>query len=401
MRALRLRLLSCLLLCALAGTLTTGCWDRREIEDAALVLALGVDKAADEGRVLLTVQIALPRAIGGGTHFGGGNGSTPPAIVESMEGDTITEALRDLETFINRQVTLMHLKAIVFGRELAEDGVDSHIGVLSRNREFRRTILMMVAQGSAQEALTLRPELEKEPSSVLESLARRAAERGSRAPRVNLHDFLLGYEGAAEEPMLPMLRPHRTEPGLEGAGGPVKGQLLGAALFRGVHMVGELSPDETEVLLLLKGRTDRFMESVFSPADEQHQIVADLTAEQRKIAVDVRGPVPLITIFIHTEAEIREVQKLNSDLTEESLVELERRLSRGLQSKAEALLHRLQSELQADYVGFGHYARMRFHDWRSWEAYKWPDRFPKAKIQVTFDTTIRRVGMTFHPVRNQ
>ncbi len=96
---------------------------RREIEDVALVLSLGLDQAPGTNRVRLTVQIAVPRALGSGNPSAGSSDpNTPPAVVESVEAGTITEALRELETFINRRVTFMHLKSIVFGRELAEAG---------------------------------------------------------------------------------------------------------------------------------------------------------------------------------------------------------------------------------------------------------------------------------------
>ena len=36
----------------------TGCWSRREIEDIGFVLSVGVDHAAKEGEIMITVHIA-------------------------------------------------------------------------------------------------------------------------------------------------------------------------------------------------------------------------------------------------------------------------------------------------------------------------------------------------------
>ncbi|NLB72603.1 MAG: hypothetical protein GX795_01040, partial [Firmicutes bacterium] len=45
---------------------TAGCWSRKEIEDIGFVLSVGVDHAAKEGEIMITVHIAKPFAISTG-----------------------------------------------------------------------------------------------------------------------------------------------------------------------------------------------------------------------------------------------------------------------------------------------------------------------------------------------
>jgi len=42
-----------------------GCWGRTEVDDLALVMAIGLDKADDDS-VYVTFQIAVPRAVASG-----------------------------------------------------------------------------------------------------------------------------------------------------------------------------------------------------------------------------------------------------------------------------------------------------------------------------------------------
>ncbi len=193
---------------------------------------------------------------------------------------------------------------------------------------------------------------------------------------------------------MPILRPKATTPGLENRGGPTKGQLLGAAVFRKDRMVGELSPEETETLLLLSGRINHFIEVIPVPGDSR-QVAVDLTAGDRQIAVDPRGTVPRLSVRMRLEGELREMQMSDIQLTDELLAQLEQAITASLERKAGNLVRRLQTEFRADSVGFGNHARLRFLDWPTWTRYNWPERFPNATLQVAFQSTIRRVGMTF------
>ncbi|WP_314003273.1 hypothetical protein [uncultured Paenibacillus sp.] len=57
--------------------LLTGCWDRTEINDLALITAAGIDKK-DEKTIELSVLVFAPKgAAGGQSGLGGGGGAAP------------------------------------------------------------------------------------------------------------------------------------------------------------------------------------------------------------------------------------------------------------------------------------------------------------------------------------
>lgn len=66
-----------------AVILTGGCWDRRELNELAIVLGAGVDRLPD-GRIQLTLQLARPSAFGGGE--GGANVSMNQNIAWVVSG---------------------------------------------------------------------------------------------------------------------------------------------------------------------------------------------------------------------------------------------------------------------------------------------------------------------------
>src|SRR5690606_26587259 len=91
---------SCIKLLVLVGctaVLATGCWSYRDVEDRAVVLALGMDALSDGFE--LVAQVALPGGASSGALQGvdGGKAGKPVWVV-SAEGDSLEEASRNLQT---------------------------------------------------------------------------------------------------------------------------------------------------------------------------------------------------------------------------------------------------------------------------------------------------------------
>ena len=72
----------------------TGCWDRIEIHDLAIVTGAAIDQKDDE--IELSVQVFIPKAMGsgGGQSSGGGGKITYTA---SQTGKNIADALSKLQ----------------------------------------------------------------------------------------------------------------------------------------------------------------------------------------------------------------------------------------------------------------------------------------------------------------
>jgi spore germination protein KC len=122
--------------------LLTGCWDRLEIEERAVVLGISVDvagpsadKEEDEISYLagsysaphnemirVAVQIALPGKIplGPGESGGGKGGARQTVWVIDVVGNTIDDALMNLQQQISGRLFFGHLRVIVVSEELAK-----------------------------------------------------------------------------------------------------------------------------------------------------------------------------------------------------------------------------------------------------------------------------------------
>jgi len=140
----------------------TGCFEKREVEDLAYVIAIGLDKGTSEDTVAISFQLAVPIKIAGEGSTGSGKESTS---LITLETDTISNAVSRADTMISKEITLSHNKIIVFSEELAKEGINYYLSALVTNREIRPKTSVIVHKGTAKDFLSnLEPVLETNPA---------------------------------------------------------------------------------------------------------------------------------------------------------------------------------------------------------------------------------------------
>lgn len=85
--------------------LLSGCWDRQELNDLALIMAAGFDIKSDH-KIELSVLVFIPK--GGGSQQGmdvsGEIGGGEQTLVRSAEGVTIADAMSKLQEILPRKI---------------------------------------------------------------------------------------------------------------------------------------------------------------------------------------------------------------------------------------------------------------------------------------------------------
>ncbi len=64
-----------------------------------------------------------------------------------------------MATRVARQPYYEHLQIIIIGEELAKEGIDHPLNLFFRDHESRRKIKLVIAKGSAKDALRVKPKL--------------------------------------------------------------------------------------------------------------------------------------------------------------------------------------------------------------------------------------------------
>ena len=197
--------------CGLAG-----CYDAKEVDDLAYVLAVGLDKG-QTNELKVTMQLAVPNALGGGGGGGvsggsGGGGGKSSSII-TVEAPTLTSSLNMANNFLSRRLELSHAEVAVFSEDLAKSGtIEEYLRGMIRSREFRPTINLVVCKGSAEEYLkSIKPTLDLDPAKYYE-LTFSAYRYTGLSIRSQLEEFYADMESSGVQPVAVLAGVNKSKP---------------------------------------------------------------------------------------------------------------------------------------------------------------------------------------------
>lgn len=425
-----LRLLTATALVMTCAVIIGGCWGRTEVDDLALVMAIGLDKAPDN-TLFVTLQIAAPRAVAGGGAQGGGPGAggekNKASLITTLRGRSILGLIDIANTYIDRRPSFVHAKLLVVGEDLARQGMAAYISELVRFHEIRRTMFLVIAKGTAYEFITGNsPILEQNPAKNLELLAL-ASRKAGLIPSSQLHRFLVEMQSLGEEPLVILAGINKQQPPEgeekrdknEGApglsipigksdlhyvagkspsvgGNPV--ELLGAAVFKGDKMVGEITGEEVRYVLYLRGIFKQGITVVKDPFADDRFVSADLRlARPTQIRITKDGGKFHIRVRLMLEGGLIGSQGQEDYTDPKTLQTVETQLAKGIEKGCNDIIKRAQTTFESDIFSFGNKARHLTMTWQEWEHLDWPKEFPQASVNVTVGVELRRTGLLFKP----
>ncbi|OAT83577.1 Ger(x)C family spore germination protein, partial [Desulfotomaculum copahuensis] len=330
----------------------------------------------------------------------------------TVQSRTILTGLDLMNASVERRVSLKHLKALIFSEALARQGLGYYLGPLLRYPEFRRNTFMAVSRDKPEKLIEhIRPIMEANPAKYIELLVTSQSYIGF-SPFAQVHHFYNDMKSASIQPSAVLLGIAGSQPvhHNSGAGGvnegdylagqlPRKGggdiEMIGAAVFRGDRLAGELNGEETVLLNMLKGQ---FKESLFAFPDPEkpERFITMRVLAQSKPQVRVgwnKGQAPEIQVQVPLEAEITSIQSGINYERPERLPRLEAAFNRMVEEKTAELIRKSQEDFQADIFGFGFQARHLAATWPQWRQMDWLAAYPDAAVSITFNTHIRRIGL--------
>ncbi len=195
-----------------------------------------------------------------------------------------------MNTSLSRSVSLHHVNTIVIGEDLARSGIDTVLGPLTRFRDFRGTIYLLVARGRAQDIMTEnKPALESLVSRWVENSIHSYSESSYYLP-FNLHEFYLRLKSKSGAPWpsayasnpgtgedkssgkAPGGKDKAYLPGDEPRQGGNPSEFIGTAVFKEDRLAGYLDTAETRALGMLLDKFPRGFISVDDPVEPKFAV---------------------------------------------------------------------------------------------------------------------------------
>lgn len=314
--------------------IATGCWSRVELDKRAIVAGFGVDKAEEEGKMKVTVQVVKPGEIKAAPSAMGGS---PKAVaVYTGTGYTFFDTIRNLAMAIGKKLFLTETEIVVVGEELAREGIGKVTDFYGRDPE---------------------PCKEKEEGK----------EEG---------------EGKAGEDKAVL---------------PKEVKVSGTAVFRHYKLTGWLDEKETRGLLWATGKIKSGIIVVPAPESGDKLVALEILRAKGEVKPEITDGNLTITVEVKEEGNLGEEQPDSVDITKPGVLEeLEERKKAAIEDEIMAAVFKAQ-ELNADVFGFGEAVRRKYpKQWKQLED-KWDEIFPTLEVNMLVDAKIRRTGKITKP----
>lgn len=377
-----------LLLCFFVPLLTSCSMGLRQINELAIVSAVGLELGEKPGTVRLSAQIIRPADARGQTGAPSG-GTGEPIYSISTEGRSIFDAIRNLGKISSRRVYWAHNFVIVLSEPYARKGIEDMVDFFTRNHELRMNTWVAVSPESPAEVISTMTGLEVVPGEAVDRLFRDHRIAG-HAPGSNMMTLEESYLSISTEPVLARmdLKPRGISNKKPGEHGSIKQvELKGAAAFKDGKMMGWLNTKESRGLLYFLERLDEGIEVVSCPNDENNNITLEFRDAKFKTVASYKQGRPQFDIKLTADADI--VENGCSLSVEEIREDAKSGLEKVLLQNLESVLDKAQHKYRSDFLKMGDVFRNKYPvEWRTLGP-RWNEVFAESEVNVVVKANVK------------
>ncbi|NEW05153.1 Ger(x)C family spore germination protein [Paenibacillus sp. SYP-B3998] len=371
--------------------LTTGCWDRVEIDQRGFVVGIAIDQpeAADaKHNYLGTFQFVVPGGLKQSTRGsgGGGGGASGKAYFNLSTTENSMPALSGrMSSKTSRSPYFEHLKMILISDKLAKsksnfaDLLDYYL----RNSEMRRGVQILITEGKAADVLNIQANNETMPIDYITSIAKNNRKTNFMIPQSRIGDV---HENLVKHESFAIQKVKIEDQGIS---------LSGCAIFAGdtKRMVGFLSGAETQGLNFI---TNQMKGGIVESKIDENTVDFLLERSERKITMQLLGPNRFkFVIQILAEGNLDKSIANIDPSKEQALKRIEKSITEMIEKNAYKAIKKLQQTYKKDALGLGPYLYQNHYKlWKpvenNWDS--GDNLFSQVIIEVHAESIIRRIG---------
>ncbi|CAN7736514.1 Ger(x)C family spore germination protein [Paenibacillus sp. LjRoot56] len=362
--------------------LLTGCWDRKEINDIAIMQLSAFDLMMDTGKYRGYVQIAIPKSIGAGqlTTSGGTQQKTYMSLVDY--GDNMEAMSVKLERKLSRDLLPSHRRIFMVGESLARQNMAPVLDFISRNPKNRLRTYLVIARDTDAKSLI---ETEYPLEATKEEALREIIVRKTVVPSM-LRNFYASSAATGIEPIAAAFSKDKD------------GKILlnSVALFNRTALVGYVDDMQAVALTSLLGNKP-FGDVEIALPDQKNKLSVRVTTLNVKKRVEISGEQPHFIMDITATGRIMD-NNSNLDPSDPAIVE---KLNASFQEQItkiyQKLFHTLQTTYKTDNAGLGQSVYRKYPKlWKKIEK-DWETIFPEVDVQFKVAANIYQIGVQGAP----
>ncbi|MBK1811482.1 Ger(x)C family spore germination protein [Clostridium sp. YIM B02505] len=373
-----------LFICILLSLSLTACWSSIELNKMGIVTGIALSRYSKEEDLNIIAQVGVPRP----EKSSSGVGGNEEYVNIKQKGNTVAVALRNISREYNRTLFFAHNQVVVFGRDLAHQGIGEQIDFFLRNRETRPLTWMLVSNDDIDNILENNTRVKENPGISIGKLIKNE-ENVSQLPIVTFRDFTSKLMSKTTAPVMPIIELKTNE---DKSKTPF---IAKTAVFAKDKMIGELNEAESMGLLWGTNKIKRATISVKSP-DENEKVTIRINRAKSKLKPRIQGDTIYMSLEVHTEGDIME-QTTSKDLSDPQIIKvIEDTASKQIEKEVINAFSK-SKELGADIFGFGDTIyKYKPKVWKQIET-KWDKELQSIRFEVKVDARVRRMGKITKP----
>lgn len=389
MKAIRLLLLCSLLL------LQTGCWNRVELNDIAIISATGVDW--EGGKWVLTNQIVIPKAISGQA----GGGRTAAVNVFSSTGDNFRIAISKASQESSRRLYFSHNQIVIIGQEAARKGFGPLLEAYLRNHDSRETVDVFLSKSTARLMLEQLIPLEQIPGAAIQRMIVNEEKSSSSYRQMTIHQVLmdlLGHTKATSIPGLALAGSDESTDKVEAlshTSTPSKVRLSELGLIYGDKLVGWISDEQSKGVMWLTNHVDKTTVSFACSAGGKSRegSSARILHSSTKLKPQQRGDKWVMKVDIAADGSLLESDCGGDLMKPEEVRNVERLVEERIASIVTDGWEVVRKH-KTDVLGFGTQIYKQYPKaWKAMES-RWKEEFPLMEIELNVNMKLSSTGMS-------
>jgi len=371
-----------------------GCWNRRELNDIAVSVAIGVDQRAN--KILLSNQILNPGAISGME-----GGSFAPVTMFQETGRGFQEAARRMTALSTRKIYVGQMQMLVFGEEFARKGISKVLDHISRDHEYRKDFYVVIARGAeAQDILQVYSPLEKTPASKMNASLETSSRVWGATAAVKINELISTLTSKGKSAVLTGIvvsgdkQIGNDKKNVEKILSPAQLKYSGLAVFKKDKLLGWLSEKESKGYNYTQGKIKSTVVLASCPKDNNKKIAVELLGTKSKKKVSIENGMPVIDLQVKTEGVVTDAQ-CELDFTKAATItEIEHLTGSEIKDTMISVIKKMQTKYKSDIFGFGE--DVERENPRYWESAKsdWDQVFSTMKVNVRVEVKIRKMFKT-------
>lgn len=388
----RKRICIFILIIAFTPLISSGCWDKVEIDERAFITAIGYDKYEEDDRLneerleKETQENPINRYIRTVTYPNvaliAGKQEGEPFFIYSTTSISWAEGRRQVALRDNKNYDTNHLKVMIFSEELAKDETlfREIFDTFQRSAFLNRKLHFFVTPNKAQDILMTDTGKKMDVGLYIEELMEKEI-RPTRAAKSDMGNIIIDLN-ESNGALAPRIVKSKDRLKVSGAG-----------ILKDNTIVGALGELETRNALILKGENKVVDYTI--KVDGKFLVVnqTDLQTEM-KAYEDKEGKIH-VNFTINAEGDIIQhyFETPEKAFDAKYIDRVNKKMNEVISKELEDLFEKIQKDFEVDIFKVGEHLRKFQPD--TWEKIKedWDEIYPKAKVKVDFQMNVRRVGI--------